>query len=222
MFRQWASVNTHRCTHRLSHIQLQTHKPPDSKWKWAERSIGAPCGNFTSHCTPFASGEHGFKKEQGLLSRHVVVRIHKAEGAHAASTWSTLSCRNQGLTATCYLTLQGLKLIWAAWRLIFDKHLFFSNRALSQTVSSFPTDHYWVRVGLREGLGVWHLWSVLYTSHVSLWPNQTAINMTLYCRPKVNMAENHVGLLISSSKWGWRRVRTHTRVHVFSASVCVK
>lgn len=171
MFRQPASVNTHthkqtnRCTHIPSRIQLQTHKPSDSKWKWAERSIRAPCGNFASHCTPFASGEHGFKKEQGLLSRHVVVRIHNAGGAYAALTWFTLSCWNQGLTATCYLMLRGLKLIWTAWRLIFDKHLFLSNWEPSQTVSSFPRDQCWIWVGLREG--VKSLASVICSLHVS-------------------------------------------------------
>lgn len=56
----------------LTQIQLQTCKASDCRWKCEKRSIRAPCGNFTSHCTPFAGTN--------------VVRIHKAAGAYVAFT----------------------------------------------------------------------------------------------------------------------------------------
>lgn len=56
----------------------------------------------------------GFRKEQGLLLKPSVVRIHKAAGAHTALTRSTSATGAGGLSATCYLMLQRLKLMLAA------------------------------------------------------------------------------------------------------------
>lgn len=56
----------------------------------------------------------GFRQEQGLLLKPDVLRIHKAGGAHTALTHSSSADWGPGLTATCYLMLQGLKLMLAA------------------------------------------------------------------------------------------------------------
>lgn len=170
----------------------------------------------------------GFRQERGLLSKPGVVRMYKAGGAHTALTPSTLCCWGPGLTATCYLILQGLKLMLAAWRLIYDKHLFLSSWALSQTVSGFPREHCWCGAGLRGGgRGVEKVWACVssspHPSRLPPWPNKMPIYMTLQCWAKVNTAEISMGWFIWGSKWGVKtceNVSTHTSTHSLTHIQC--
>lgn len=78
-----------------------------------------------------------------------------------------------------------------------------------------------ITAGAGAGLGrlvesVGHLWSILYTPHPPLWPHQIPIYMTLSSWVKVNTAAISMGLFISNSKWGLRRVKiyVHRCAHV--------
>ena len=116
-------VHTYTCRYSCTHTSLLTANGNRQK-----EASGYPVEISHLIALYLQVASMGFKKEQGLLLRHVVVRIHKAGGAHTALTWwSTLSWWGLGLTATCYLVLQGLKLMLVTSRLIFDKHLLLSS-----------------------------------------------------------------------------------------------